>query len=76
MATLNLESAQELLVSLYKREIDNSEYYQTQNQFDIYVQEFCKNTEIEESDLTEEQLNACAYNFVEYDGGSYLIEEI
>ena len=73
MTTLNLESAQELLVSLYKREIDNSEYYQTQNQFDIYVQEFCKNSEIEESELTDEQLNECAYNFIEYDGGDYLL---
>ena len=73
MATLNLESAQELLISLYKREIDNSEYYQTQNQFDVYVQEFCENSGIDESELTDEQLSECAYNFVEYDGGDYLL---
>ncbi len=73
MAKLNLEKAQELLISLYKREIDNSEHYQAQNQFDVYVQEFCRNSELEVSDLTDEQLNECAYNFIEHDGGNYLI---
>jgi hypothetical protein len=74
MSSLNLQSAKELLVSLYKREVDNSEYYQTQNQFDVYVQEFCGNSEIEESEITDAQLDECAFNFIEYDGGGYLIE--
>ena len=73
MKTLKL--AQQLLISLYKREIDNSEHYNTQNQFDVYVQEFCNNAEIEEDNITEEQLKECAYNFIEYDGGNYLINE-
>jgi hypothetical protein len=70
-----LKAAQQLLLSLYKREIDNSEYYNTENKFDVYVQEFCKNAGIEESKLTDEQLNECAYNFIEHDGGDYLIKE-
>lgn len=69
-----LKSAQKLLLSLYKREIDNSEYYNTQSQFDVYVQEFCNNSGIEESKISDEQLNECAYNFIEHDGGNYLIE--
>jgi len=75
MKKFNLESAKELLISLFKREIDNSEYYQTQTKFDIYVQEFCNNSNIEEDILTLEQLNECASNFIEYDGGDYLLQD-
>ena len=73
MGTLNLELAQELLIKLYKREIDNSEYFRTESKFSAYIQEFCEVAGIEEAELTEDQLGECALNFIKYDGGEYLL---
>ena len=71
---MEFKQAQDLLISLYKREIDNAEFYNTQNEFDCYVQEFCEISSNDPENLSDEELLELASDFIN-DGGDYLISE-
>ncbi len=62
----------ELLIGLYKREINDLSYYRTQNRFDDYVADFCRYGERDIKTLTDEELIECAENALDYDGFEYL----
>lgn len=68
MTNVTENQAAEKLISLYKRECDNSQYYKIQTAFDDYVSKWCVNSELNEHELTQQQLNEIAFNAVVYDG--------
>lgn len=65
MKTLTVDA----LVTIYKRENQDleTEFFRTQTTFDDYVASFCKEGGYKESELTEDQIRECAYNFIEYE---------
>lgn len=57
------------LVAIYRRQNSDLEtkFFITQRRFDDYVESFCRESGLVESELTEDELAETAFNFLEYD---------
>ena len=71
---MELKQAQHLLISLYKIEIENTQYFCTQNKFDVYVKESCKILGKNPKFLSDKDLLEFSYDFIN-DNYNYLFSE-
>lgn len=71
------KQAIEYLLDLYNRKpgFNTPNDFEIRNIFDCYVQDFCRAMNKDEEDVTKEELIDCATNYIENDGGDYLLEE-